>query len=276
MSPQEINVFTYVDLDLADSSSDHTATLLQANNWMEVLGNDKGPTIGEIRGIGADRYAVTTHSDLRDELNGPEPITLGNTGLPYGPGDFTGGLQWQNRTLPANGSLQFQWVISVDESALLGDRLFADEFDCSWFESCPGQVFTNLPALEEDDATTGLSDVRRKAVMFYTEYYEATTIDQLVLRLQDYDLTGEVVASLKAFDVDNMQAPGELLVSFTPSCCSRTPCTGWKSVVSRVAASTGWHRPRRATRRCRISGMPPPPPMASTGRMISRSSTISD
>lgn len=213
--PQEINVFTYVDLDLADSSSDHTATLLQANNWMEVLGNDKGPTIGEIRGIGADRYAVTTHSDLRDELNGPEPITLGNTGLPYGPGDFAGGLQWQNRTLPANGSLLFQWVISVDESALLGDRLFADEFDCSWFESCPGQVFTNLPALEEDDATTGLSDVRRKAVMFYTEYYEATTIDQLVLRLQDYDLTGEVVASLKAFDVDNMQAPGELLVSFT-------------------------------------------------------------
>lgn len=213
--PQVINLFAYADLDLAYGSSDHTATLIEANNWMRIVrGHENGETFAHFRGIDADRYVAGDYSDVRDLLDSPDPVTLDNSGLPFGPGDFAGAFQWQDRTLPAHGSLQFQWVISIDESALLADRLFAGEFECDRFLSCPGVILSSFLVEDEDASVDDIDSLTRRAVNFETDYVEAAILQDLVLRLRGYDVPGEVVVTLREYDDEKYLVPGDVLMTF--------------------------------------------------------------
>lgn len=114
-SPQTVQVFAYADIDAAGTAGGDSASLVQANNWIRVV---DGATEVDLRGVGADAFRVTGFATLRTALNGATPITLDNSGLPFGPGDFTGAVQWIDRTIPANGNSSFTWVISVNEAAV--------------------------------------------------------------------------------------------------------------------------------------------------------------
>ena len=41
-----------------------------------------------------------------------------NTGLPFGPGDFTGGFQWFTVTIPASGSQTYTFSVAVNDAAV--------------------------------------------------------------------------------------------------------------------------------------------------------------
>lgn len=120
-TPEVVNLFAYSDL-IPDGSMKVEADLVRDYDWLRAT---SGMTEVEFFGRGADRYQVTAWSDLLDLLNSVT-TTLDNSGTPF-IGDFTAAFHWQDRPLPANGSVTFNWVHSVNE--LAGDRLFGNGFE---------------------------------------------------------------------------------------------------------------------------------------------------
>jgi hypothetical protein len=94
----DFQIFGYTDFDLANTIGDDSATLLVANSQMEIT----DPTDVSAFYLGADAiaYKVTPFPDLANELTDAGTTNLDNSGLPFGPGDFTGGYQWAVNLAP--------------------------------------------------------------------------------------------------------------------------------------------------------------------------------
>jgi MYXO-CTERM domain-containing protein len=87
--PLTLSVFNYLDADIISSSND-SAELL-APGLIEI--SDSGEYM-QFYGVGADAYQVTSYSTLRTALRDDAVTDLDDSGLPFGPGDFTGAFQW--------------------------------------------------------------------------------------------------------------------------------------------------------------------------------------
>lgn len=88
----DISLFNYTDIDLNNSAGDDVATLLSSNDI--VVTDSTGPYVATYSGVGSDGYAAQPFSALRGRLTDSLVDNLGNTGLPFAAGDFTGGFQW--------------------------------------------------------------------------------------------------------------------------------------------------------------------------------------
>jgi hypothetical protein len=62
--------------------------------------------------VGASAYQVTTYSGIRDFLLDSAVNNLDNTGLPFGPGDYTGAFQW-NLTIPGGSSVTVTSALAI-------------------------------------------------------------------------------------------------------------------------------------------------------------------
>jgi hypothetical protein len=102
---QSIDVFSYTDFDLAGSSGGDSAVLASANNAITITDD---VTTGTSAATGGDAYQVANWPTIRDLAGNAAVDDLDNSGLPFGPGDFTGAFQWQSRTVPAGGQLTFE------------------------------------------------------------------------------------------------------------------------------------------------------------------------
>lgn len=100
-SPLDLSLFMYVDYDINGTGSNDSATLV-APGLIQVT--DGGTIFTEMLGVGASAYQVTAFSTLRGLLTNGAVDNFNNTGLPFGPGDFTGGFQW-NLNIPAGQSV---------------------------------------------------------------------------------------------------------------------------------------------------------------------------
>jgi len=97
-NPITVHLYNYHDFDLQPNLGDDQA-ILTGPNSIRVF--DVGGTIrGQYIGTGASAYAVAAFATLRDLLTNTAVNTLGNTGLPFGPGDFTGAFQWDVTLAP--------------------------------------------------------------------------------------------------------------------------------------------------------------------------------
>ena len=116
-APLTIGVFNMLDLDLAGSGSD-SATLVTANNHIALT--DPSGATAEYRGLGASAFLVRPFSstDLGAVLSDTAVTDFDNTGLPFAPGDFTGGFQWTDVVIPTSGSQAYSVVFSVNTGAL--------------------------------------------------------------------------------------------------------------------------------------------------------------
>ena len=91
-----LEVFHYTDYDVGGTPGDDTAVLDSAAGDIQITVTDGGtgdfvPFIG----YGADHYEVTPWRALLTDLtNNGNTGDLGDTGLPFATGDFTGGFQW--------------------------------------------------------------------------------------------------------------------------------------------------------------------------------------
>jgi len=94
--PLDISLFNYVDFDVsATAGGDSASWFDQANNIMNIV---DGANTVQYQGLGANAYQVQPFATLRTALTDAGITNLNNTGLPFGPGDFTGAFQW-NRLL---------------------------------------------------------------------------------------------------------------------------------------------------------------------------------
>lgn len=94
-APLEVVIFTYADVNShqAFGNQPDTAELVAANR---IRIDDHGTfDFAEFLAVGADAWKVQGFNNLLqfDLLNG-SPSSFSDTGLPFGPGNFTGAFQW--------------------------------------------------------------------------------------------------------------------------------------------------------------------------------------
>jgi MYXO-CTERM domain-containing protein len=86
-------IFHYLDYDV-DGSTLNTGTWVdQSKNHMRITRAATG-MYGEYKGFGADAYQVGPWASIRNLLTNSTIDNFNNTGMPFGPADWTGGFQW--------------------------------------------------------------------------------------------------------------------------------------------------------------------------------------
>lgn len=103
-----LHLFNMADLDVNGTAGTDNAVLVQPNNYIRVSDATAGQC--EYRAPGAVAYLVlpfAASTDVAAQLSNTTVTDFGNTGLPFGPGDFTGGFQWTLQLQPgATGTVQ--------------------------------------------------------------------------------------------------------------------------------------------------------------------------
>ena len=89
----ELEIFSYADFGLGGSAGDDSATLLNDPDYMSITDGGSAVT-AEFRCLGADELQVTSFPTLRSSLLDASVDDLDGTGLPFGPGDWTGAYQF--------------------------------------------------------------------------------------------------------------------------------------------------------------------------------------
>ena len=97
-APLDINLFHYNDTDLDATAGSDSADSLGVTA-MEI--SESSTSFYD--GVGASGYAVGTFPNIRNLFSDGVPTTLGDTGLPFGPADFSGAFQWIYN-IPPQGS----------------------------------------------------------------------------------------------------------------------------------------------------------------------------
>lgn len=94
-APLDMSFFHYMDFDMAGTAGSDWATLVSDNPSMRMLITDSNAVINaEYRAIDGVAYQVGHFGTIRGLLTDGVIDDLNNTGLPYGPGDFTAANQW--------------------------------------------------------------------------------------------------------------------------------------------------------------------------------------
>lgn len=99
--PLTIDLFNYQDLDMAETSSDDSANQSGAN-VMSVV--DGGGTGWRAEYEGTNAFQVSSFANLLNILTDANADNLNGTGLPFGPGDWTGGYQWSFTLMPLSAA----------------------------------------------------------------------------------------------------------------------------------------------------------------------------
>ncbi|HEX4590033.1 MAG TPA: PEP-CTERM sorting domain-containing protein, partial [Gemmataceae bacterium] len=100
-SALSIVLFNYADIEANGPNPLDTDT---ATGGLGSITDSDGPWQVTHAANGASAFQASVYSDIRDFLLDSAVNNLNNSGLPFGPGDYTGAFQW-NLTVPANGSL---------------------------------------------------------------------------------------------------------------------------------------------------------------------------
>jgi hypothetical protein len=125
-APVTVGLFHMADLDVAGNGANDTVVLLRPGP-SPTLGIADGAVSAQYRGIDANRWQVrnfNTGSGIGGLLNDTDLTTLSNSGAPAGPSDFTGGMQWNDRTVQPGASFSVTATFAVNAS-VIEPELFA-------------------------------------------------------------------------------------------------------------------------------------------------------
>lgn len=116
-NPLVIDVFHMLDFDLQPTAGNDSATQIGTTR---IGLTDPGGATGEYVGINANAFMVRPFgaTDLGAVLGNATVDNLDNSGLPFGPGDYTSAVQWSNRTIAPSASASFVVQFSVNTSTV--------------------------------------------------------------------------------------------------------------------------------------------------------------
>jgi hypothetical protein len=107
-NPLTISLIQYVDLDLANTAGNQTAT-----GGINGMYSTDGTLIGSlVATTPVTAFQASAFSTLRTALTNNTVTDLNNSGLPFSPGDVTFAYQW-NVTIPAGGSTVIQSQMGI-------------------------------------------------------------------------------------------------------------------------------------------------------------------
>jgi hypothetical protein len=104
-----ITLFNYADLDVNGSNPNDTDV---ATGGINAITDVDGPWQVVHSAVGASAYQVSTFSTIRNFLLDGNINNLNDTGLPFGPGDYTGAFQW-NLTIPAGQAVTVTSALAI-------------------------------------------------------------------------------------------------------------------------------------------------------------------
>lgn len=115
----DLNLFNYVDYDVGGSFGNDSATLLgPAPNARMRITDGGGPDFTEFLGVGFPAWEVDTWANVSGRLADGFINNYSNTGLPFGPADWTGAYQWRIRQLRAGQSVTVVEGLSINTGAV--------------------------------------------------------------------------------------------------------------------------------------------------------------
>lgn len=116
-NPLVIDIFHMLDFDVQPTAGNDSATQIGTTR---IGLSDPGGVTGEYVGIGASAFMVRGFggTDLGAVLDDTAVTNLDNSGLPFGPGDYTSAMQWANQTIAPSGSASFVIQFSINTSTV--------------------------------------------------------------------------------------------------------------------------------------------------------------
>lgn len=111
-APLALDLFFHANINLTGTSPSDVASLISANNHILI---EEGLTNAEMFGLGGGAYEVAIAPAIQDALNDGASTNLSNSGLPFGPGDFSGALQW-TLNAPAGGETTIGACLAINQS----------------------------------------------------------------------------------------------------------------------------------------------------------------
>ncbi len=124
--PLDIDIFGYLDFDLADTLTDDQAVLLEDPVLVRV---SDSTTFGEFQGPGAIGVQASDTADLavsiRELMQDGLVTNFDGSGFPFTTGDWEGAFQW-HAVIPPGGSETFTKAYSVNQGLGI---IFSDGFE---------------------------------------------------------------------------------------------------------------------------------------------------
>ncbi len=111
-SPIALNLYAYCDFDQCGATS-NTATANPTPDRVQVVATTCAG-VTNVFAPGSDNYEVGAFATIRTKMINVAVDDLLNTGLPFGPGDFTGAWQWKDRAVAAGASFTAYFIFSID------------------------------------------------------------------------------------------------------------------------------------------------------------------
>lgn len=115
--PVRINLFAYADLDVCGLFQ-NVAVADPTNNRQRI--SDRCGDRVEFYAIAPDQYEVQVYPALRNRLLDNRLDDLSGRQLPFGPGDYSGAFQWQDRLLPPDTGITFAFSIAHNANPVCG------------------------------------------------------------------------------------------------------------------------------------------------------------
>ena len=116
-----VALYNYADIDANGSAPLDTDT---ATGGVTAITDTDGPWQVVHSAVGAAAFQVSVFSNIRDFLLDTSVNNLNNTGLPFGPGDYTGAFQW-NLSIPAGQSATVTSALAISPVPEPGALLLA-------------------------------------------------------------------------------------------------------------------------------------------------------
>jgi MYXO-CTERM domain-containing protein len=102
-------MFNFADYDVGGTAGTDNATLFAS----DIIQITDGANTVQHQGAGADAWQATAFNTLYTALTNISVGDLTNTGLPFGPGDYTGAFQW-NESVGAGATVVFTSVHGIN------------------------------------------------------------------------------------------------------------------------------------------------------------------
>jgi hypothetical protein len=105
-APLNLAVFNYADFDVCATAGTDSAVFVQgAPNPQQMITDPACPVQIFFQGCNATAYQTASFATVRTLITNAVVDNLNNTGVPFGPGDWTSAYQW-NITVPPNGTVE--------------------------------------------------------------------------------------------------------------------------------------------------------------------------